>query len=92
MGKVTNNNKAKKEAVVAFADEQLKTIQDQENELKLDPDSETPVQIEKRMTTILAEIDHTESEIKSLIEENKEIGATVYQIDKELTECRVLED
>ena len=85
-------HKAKKEAVVAFADEQLKTIQDQENELKLDPDAETPVQIEKRMTTILAEIDHTESEIKSLIEENKEIGATIYQIDKELTECRVLED
>lgn len=85
-------HKAKKEAVVAFADEQLKTIQDQENELKLDPDAETPVQIEKRMTTILSEIDHTESEIKSLIEENKEIGATIYQIDKELTECRVLED
>ena len=85
-------HKAKKEAVITFADEQLQAIQQQEKELQLSPDMETPVQIEKRMSVILAEIDHTESEIQTLIEENNRIGAKVYEIDKELTEKKVLDD
>ena len=40
----------------------------------------------------MSEIDHTESEIKSLIAENRELGTRVYEIDKELTESRVLAD
>lgn len=85
-------HKAKKEAVITFADEQIKAIQQEEKELQLPPGIETPAQIEKRMTALLAEIDHTESEIHSLITENQEIGIKIYEIDKELTENRVLED
>lgn len=85
-------HKAKKEAVISFADEQLQTIQQQEKELELSPDMETPAQIEKRMAIILAEIDHTESEIQALIEENRIIGTRVYEIDQELTENKVLEN
>lgn len=85
-------HKAKKEAVITFADEQLEAIQQQEKELQLTPDMETPAQIEKRMSMILSEIDHTESEIQTLIEENQRIGARVYEIDKELTENQVLAD
>lgn len=85
-------HKAKKEAVITFADEQLEAIQQQERELQISPNMETSVQIERRMSTLLAEIDHTESEIQVLIEENNRIGAKVYEIDKKLTENRVLEN
>ena len=85
-------HKAKKEAIVSFADEQLEAIKQKEDDLDIISDVDNPSQIEDRMYSLLSEIDHTESEIQNIINENKIIGSKIYDIDKELTEYKVLEN
>lgn len=85
-------HKAKKAAVTEFADAQLHALQDQETELKEITGIDTPVQIEQRISELLKEIDYTESEIRSVIEQSKEVGQKVYSLEDEITEKKVLQN
>ncbi len=83
---------AKKNAVISFADNQLKSIQEKRRELLIDLIDDSPERIEQRIETLLRKIEYTESEIGSLLMKNKTMGARSYELDKELTECYVLEN
>ena len=85
-------HKAKKRAVVQFADDQLHALQDQEFELKSVTIDATPSQIEHKIAELLEEIDCTESEIKKLLERNKEIGKKAYELDDEISEKDMLQN
>ncbi len=85
-------HKAKKTAVVKFADDQLHALQNQEMELKAVASNYSPAQIEHKIAELLEEIDCTESEIKKLLENNKEIGKKAYEIDDEISEKNMLQN
>lgn len=85
-------DKAKKSAVMEFADQQLRVIKEEQEELEGDMPTEIPSVIEERISVLMSEIDHTESEISHLVEQNNKIGATVYRLDKELAEGHVLQN
>lgn len=83
---------AKKKAVIEFADSQILALQNQEAEFKRDVTEVYPAELQERITTLLSEIDHTESEISSIIKKNKEIGDRIYKLDDEITEKMVLQN
>lgn len=85
-------HKAKKAAVLEFADTQIRELQEKESALKMETPEMTPSQMREKITTLLAEIDHTESEISNIIQQNKSIGDEVYRLDKKIAEKEVLQN
>ena len=83
---------AKKKAVIEFADSQILALQGQEEELKRDIPDVPPAVLKERISTLLSEIDHTESEISDIIQKNKEIGNQIYHLDEEIAEKKVLQN
>ncbi len=83
---------AKKDAVISFADNQLKSIQEKRRELLTNSIVDSPERIEMRIEALLTEIEYTEGEIGSLLLRNKSMGERSLELDKELTECYVLEN
>ena len=83
---------AKKKAVIEFADSQILALQGQEEELKRDIPDVPPSVLKERISTLLSEIDHTESEISDIIQKNKEIGNQIYHLDEEIAEKKVLQN
>lgn len=79
---------AKKKAVIEFADSQILALQGQEEELKRDIPDVPPAVLKERISTLLSEIDHTESEISDIIQKNKEIGNQIYHWMKKLQRRR----
>lgn len=71
---------AKKKAVIEFADSQILALQGQEEELKRDIPDVPPAVLKERISTLLSEIDHTESEISDIIQKNKEIGNQITEM------------
>lgn len=85
-------DKAKRAAVREFAREQLNVIAEQKKNLESEIPQELPIIIEQKMTSLLAEIDHTESEISKIIQQNRNIGEQIYAIDQEIAEASVLQN
>ncbi len=83
---------AKKKAVIEFADSQILALQGQEEELKRDIPNVPPDVLKERISTLLSEIDYTESEISDIIQKNKEIGNQIYHLDEEIAEKKVLQN
>ena len=83
---------AKRAAVREFAREQLDVIAEQQESLEQDTPQELPVIIEQKISSLLAEIEHKESEISKIILQNRDIGEQIYILDQEIAEASVLQN
>ena len=84
--------KAKRKAVIEFADSQLLELQNQENELKSKEIEASPEELEKKISELLSEIDYTNSEINGILLKSKEIGCQIFELEDTIAQKQMLQN
>ena len=82
--------KGKKEALSIFVDRRLKALGDRQKELAENKPELTPSDLEKKISEVLEEIESTDSELSELVERSKELATTVYELNEDIAEDKVL--